>query len=45
MTDIVHAAEIIESDYPAHRRAALDIAQEYFAAEKVVGSLMEMAGL
>jgi hypothetical protein len=45
MEDVVRALEIIESDYAAHRQAALDIAREYFAAEKVVGSLMERAGL
>jgi len=43
--DIVQALQIIEADYPAQRRAARDIAGEYFAAEKVVGSLMERAGL
>jgi len=43
--DIVQALQIIEADYPAQRRAARDIASEYFAAEKVVGSLMARAGL
>jgi hypothetical protein len=42
--DVVQAIEIIESDYERHRRAALEIAREYFAAEKVIGSLMERAG-
>src|SRR5262249_22603265 len=45
MADVIQAAEAIESDYNAHRSAALDIAREYFAAEKVVGSLMQRAGL
>ena len=43
--DIVAAVDAIESDYPAHSRAAREIAAECFAAEKVVGSLMERAGL
>jgi hypothetical protein len=39
------AVESIESDYPGNCRAAGEIAAEYFAAEKVIGSLMERAGL
>ncbi len=45
MEDILAAADTIESDYEGHCRAAREIAEEYFAAEKVVGSLMERAGL
>ncbi len=45
MEDILTAVDAIESDYPTHCRAAADIAHEYFAADKVVGSLMERAGL
>lgn len=45
MDDILAAVDAIESDYEAHSRAAREIAGEYFAAEKVVGSLMERAGL
>jgi hypothetical protein len=45
MEDILHAVDAIESDYPGNRRAARDIAMEYFEAEKVVGSLMKRAGL
>ncbi|HEY6170279.1 MAG TPA: hypothetical protein VI454_19755 [Verrucomicrobiae bacterium] len=45
MDDILRAVDAIESDYPGHCRAARDLAAEYFAAEKVVGSLMERAGL
>jgi len=45
MDDILTAIEMIEGDYDRHSRAAREIAQEYFAAEKVVGSLMERAGL
>jgi hypothetical protein len=43
--DILKAVDAIESDYAGHCRAAREIAAEYFAAEKVVGSLMERAGL
>jgi hypothetical protein len=45
MEDIVAAIDTIESDYEGHCRAALELAEEYFAAEKVLGSLMERAGL
>jgi len=45
MDDILRAVDAIESDYPKHCRAARDLAAEYFAAEKVVGSLMQRAGL
>ena len=34
----------IESDYPAHCRAAEEIAREFFDAERVVASLLERAG-
>jgi glycosyltransferase involved in cell wall biosynthesis len=39
------AIEAVESDYQRHSRAALEIAREHFAAERVVGSLLERAGL
>jgi hypothetical protein len=45
MEDILSAIDAIESDYEAHSRAAREIAVEHFAAEKVVASLMERAGL
>lgn len=45
MDDILKAVDAIESDYEGHCRAARDIAAEYFAAEKVLGSLMERARL
>jgi hypothetical protein len=45
MDDVLAAVDAIESDWPGHCRAAREIGQEYFAAEKVVGSLMERAGL
>ena len=45
MDDILAAVDAIESNPVAHRRAAREIALEYFEAERVVGSLMERAGL
>lgn len=45
MDDILAAVDAIESDYEGNCRAAREIAEEYFAAEKVLGSLMERAGL
>ncbi len=45
MADILQALDAIESDYAGHCRAAREVAREFFAAEKVVGSLMERAGL
>jgi hypothetical protein len=43
--DILAALDAIESDYADHCRAAREVAGEFFAAEKVVGSLMDRAGL
>ncbi len=45
MEDILAAVDVIESDYAGSCRAAREIAAEYFAAEKVLGSLMVRAGL
>jgi hypothetical protein len=45
MDDIMRAVDSIESDYAGNCRAAREIAAEHFAAEKVVGSLMQRAGL
>jgi hypothetical protein len=45
MEDILAAVDEIESDYESNCRAAREIAEEYFDAEKVVGSLMARAGL
>jgi hypothetical protein len=45
MDDILAAVDAIETDYAGHCRVAAEIARDYFAAEKVVGSLMERAGL
>jgi hypothetical protein len=45
MEDILHAVDAIDRNYAGHCRAAAEVAQEYFAAEKVIGSLMKRAGL
>jgi hypothetical protein len=45
MEDILAAVDEIESDYEGNCRAAREIAGEHFAAEKVLGRLMDQAGL
>lgn len=45
MDDVLTAVDAIEGDYERHSRGALEVARECFAAEKVIGSLMERAGL
>jgi hypothetical protein len=45
MEDILAAVDEIEGDYAGNCRAAREIAGEYFAAEKVLSSLMKRAGL
>lgn len=45
MEDILAALDEIESDYEGNCLAAKEIAAEFFSAEKVIGSLMERAGL
>jgi hypothetical protein len=45
MEEILGAMDAIASDYQANSMAARQIAAEYFAAEKVVGSLIDRAGL
>ncbi len=45
LEDILAAVDAIESDYGAQRRAAREIAAEYFAAEKVLESLCTRTGL
>ena len=44
MEDILKAVEAIAVDYEGNCRAARSVAEEYFAAEKVLASLMERAG-
>ncbi len=45
MDEILAAVDVIESDYEGSCKAAREIAQEFFAAEKVLGKLMSEAGL
>ena len=45
MDDILTAIETIQSDYEQHCHAAREIAEEYFAAENVLRSLIERVGL
>jgi len=45
LDDILRAVDCIERDYEGNCRAARAIAAEYFAADKVMASLMERAGL
>ena len=44
MDDILVAVDAIETDYVGHCRAAREIAEEYFAAEKVLGEIMDQIG-
>jgi hypothetical protein len=43
--EILAAVDTIQSDYEGSCRAALEIARDYFEAEKVLGKLMSDAGL
>lgn len=45
MEEIMAALQAVGSDYERHSRAARDIAQEYFCAEKVLGRLLDASGL
>jgi hypothetical protein len=45
MDEIVAAVDAIRSDYPRHSRAARAIADEYFAAEKVLSDVTARLGL
>ena len=45
MDDVLAAIDAIESDYEGHSKAAQEIADEYFGAERVVESLLARAGL
>lgn len=45
MDDVLAAIATIEDDHALHARRAREIAFEYFAAEKVLASLMDQAGL
>ena len=43
--EIAEAVKMINADYPRHARAARDLAREAFEAEKVLGALLERAGI
>ena len=45
MQDVLDAIDAIESDHAGHCRAARELAREYFAADRVLASLLERAGL
>ncbi len=45
LDDVLAAIDAIESDYAGNCRAAREIAEEFFSAEKVMGSLCARAGL
>jgi hypothetical protein len=45
MDEILEAFEQIQGDYAAQARAAREIAEEHFAAERVLASVLERAGL
>ena len=39
------ALQTVEGDYASHARAAREIAAEYFAAERVLGAMLDAAGI
>ncbi len=43
--EAVAAVQTVEGDYAAHARAAREIAAEYFAAERVLGAMLDAAGI
>jgi hypothetical protein len=43
--EVLAAVDEIAADYDKHARGAREMAEEYFAADKVLGSLMDRAGL
>jgi hypothetical protein len=43
--DTLAALEAVAADYEGHSRAAREIAEEFFRAERVLGALVEQAGL
>jgi hypothetical protein len=45
LPEIVEAVRMINADYEKHSRAAREIAREVFEAEKVVGSMLDRAGI
>jgi hypothetical protein len=45
LAEVAEAVKMINGDYAQHSRAASEIAREFFEAEKVLGSLLERAGV
>lgn len=45
LEDVLSAMDTIRGDYARHSRAAREIASEYFGAERVVGNMLQQAGL
>lgn len=45
LEELAAAIDTIEANYAAHSRAARELAQEYFAADKVLSQLLTRAGL
>ena len=45
ISEAVEAVEAVTADYPRHRRAASEIAREFFDAERVLGDLVTRAGV
>jgi hypothetical protein len=45
MSQILEALELINSEYDLHRRAAEELAGEYFSADRVLTSLLRRAGV
>lgn len=45
LDDIAEAVRMVNADYATHCRAAYEVAAEHFEATKVVGSILERAGL
>ena len=45
LDEAINAVEQVNADYATHSRAAREIAHEYFAAERVLSSLLDRVGL
>ena len=43
--DVLAAVDAIETDYAGNRTASLEIAREYFSADKVMQSICDRAGI
>jgi hypothetical protein len=45
LEEAVAATHVVAADWPRHARAARALAEEYFAADKVIGAMLDAAGL